>query len=180
MIALLLFLAQAFPADTSVNRVQPLISNLLSQTDYSGSIEPLLAPSLPGADQIFLKATAIGTGLMVFGEALALEIGMNLPGENKLAWLTPKNNILMASDALLGLALVYLGLSQQELYSSPFFYGVTGITFATHVYREIEYFSEASDKYCFNTPLFILNNVKMAGLLTAAGTGLALKFKFNF
>jgi hypothetical protein len=113
--------------------------------------------------------TIIGivTGLVIAGEALALFVGMVILSPDAAAWVSPKNNALLLLDVLTGIAIIWLVLGGQAGTGWPGIPVLVGL--ATHVYREWEVRSGAPHPFCFNTPLRILNAVKLAGLVILLG-----------
>jgi hypothetical protein len=51
---------------------------------------------------------------------------------------------------------------------------LVGLALLTHGYRDWEYVARASNPFCANAPLFVVNNLKLAGLLAAAILGARL------
>jgi len=54
------------------------------------------------------------------------------------------------------------------------FYLVVVTLLLAHAYRAWEYLAGRADAFCFNAPLFVLNNVRLLGLVTSvlsAGLG---------
>jgi 4-hydroxybenzoate polyprenyltransferase len=60
----------------------------------------------------------------------------------------------------LGFALFLIERKADPIY----FYVILLTIILTHIYREYEYVSLKEAKFCFNLPLFILNNIKLMGL----------------
>jgi hypothetical protein len=112
-----------------------------------------------------LRLITLGTALIIFGEALALTVGMVLVQRGQNPWLTPRNTMLLGLDLLLGGVLIYLALSGNEQMVSWTFIGAGLISLLAHAYRDLEYFSTQSYPFCGNQPLFIVNNFKLLGLL---------------
>lgn len=140
---------------------------------------PLWAQESPTPQQITaIKYTTLLTAALIAGEALALEIGMHLPANRGNGWLHPRNEIMMATDILTGVALIVLTFTQPEFYRTPAFYILTGLNIVTHVFRDVEYFAPLADPYCGNVPLLVINNVKLAGLIAAGSLGLNLSIRF--
>jgi hypothetical protein len=113
----------------------------------------------------FLKAISIVTGLLVAGEALALLIGMHLLSRSHNPWLSWKNDLLLVLDLLVGVGLIGVVVATRNPIGALPLYLMTGLGLFTHLYREWEYLSEVSNAFCVNPPLFVLNNVKIMGLL---------------
>ena len=76
------------------------------------------------------KLVILLTGLVIAGEALALQVGMHFLSERNNPWISFKNALLV------------------------------------HVYRDWEYLAHSANQFCLNLPLFVVNNVKLAGLLS--------------
>jgi hypothetical protein len=112
--------------------------------------------------------TIIGivTGLVIAGEALALFVRMVILNADS-PWISQKNNVFLLLDVLTGVAIIWLVLGGQAGTGWPGIPVLVGL--ATHVYREWEVRSGAPHPFCFNTPLRILNTVKLAGLVILLG-----------
>ncbi len=121
-----------------------------------------------------LKAISILTGIIIVGEALALLVGMHFLSPRGNPWISFKNDLLIGIDIAAGIGLVYVVVANTD-FSAGLFFILIGVSLLAHGYREWEYFSDVSAKFCINLPLFILNNIKLAGLL--AGTAMALAMR---
>ncbi len=118
--------------------------------------------------------TQICAGGLIAVESLLLLFGMNYPTISN--WSSVKNITFAVSDVILGSSLIYYSLSKNDIPIS-LIYLTYGLLFSTHIYRNFELIPILSDnKFCHNTPLYILNNVRI-GLLA---TGLGLTFKINY
>ena len=127
-----------------------------------------------GADMVnswtLQRSLAGAAGAIAAGEALLLLIGMNVP--QPTAWSTPSNIGLALSDVLVGGALVALVSIDRDAPSQPWFYVLSSLLVVTHTYREVEYFIGVDQPFAANTPLFVLNNLKLA--LAAGGITLSI------
>jgi hypothetical protein len=70
---------------------------------------------------------------------------------------------------------VYFGLAKGSIQTSALFYLVSVLALITHGYRDWQYFIDIEHKFCFNPPLFIVNNVKVIGLVVMLVSGLFLR-----
>jgi hypothetical protein len=105
------------------------------------------------------------TGLLIFGEAAALLVGMHfLSGPGNL-WISLKNDLLLAIDSITGEVLIYLISTQIEIKPSVGMYLLLGIAILSHIYRVWEFLKDSPQKFCINTPLFVVNDVKLTLLL---------------
>jgi hypothetical protein len=120
------------------------------------------------------KATAVVTGLAIAGEAVALLIGMHFLSEAENPWITLKNDLFLALDVGVGLGLVYLALAHRGVAWSYILYVLVGFGLLTHGYREWEYLAGAGNAFCANPPLFAVNTLKLAGLVTTLILGWGL------
>jgi hypothetical protein len=89
-------------------------------------------------------------------------------------WLSRKNDILLALDIVVGLGLVYLALGYPAAGWPWSLYLLGGLALLTHGYREWEYFAGATNPFCANAPLFVVNTVKLAGLVAVLALGAVL------
>jgi hypothetical protein len=110
-------------------------------------------------------ALIVVTGLVVFGEALALLVGMHILSKRDNPWTSLKNDIFLATDIIAGLVLVVFAFKQENLFSPAILWTITIILLVSHGYRDAEYFLDLENKFCSNVPLMIFNNVKLVGLV---------------
>jgi hypothetical protein len=68
-------------------------------------------------------------------------------------------------DAVVGLALILIAVSNQGLVE-PFWFSIfVTIGLLTHVYRIWEYLAGRQTPFCGNRALFVFNNIKFIGLV---------------
>ena len=138
-------------------------SNLIHSEDYQNM----------NLYQIKNAAQLCAGGLIAIESSLLL-FGMNYPSVSD--WSSTKNVAFAVSDVILGSSLIYYSLSKIDIPKS-LIYLTYSLLFSTHIYRNFELIPILSEnKFCHNTPLYILNNVRI-GLLA---TGLGLTFKINY
>jgi hypothetical protein len=116
------------------------------------------------------KITTLLTSTVVAGEALALLVGMHLLSEGDNSWISVKNDLFLALDIVAGLGLVYLALAHRGTAWPYALCFLVSLALLTHGYREWEYLARASNPFCANAPLFVVNNLKLAGLLAVAAS----------
>lgn len=104
-------------------------------------------------------------GALVGGEALALAVGMHLPVGVINPWLSAKNYTFLLLDILIGAAILATVFGRQEGLLSKRILLFDGIALLLHLYRDWEYLSGFVNSFCANRPLFIVNNIKLLGLL---------------
>jgi hypothetical protein len=109
-----------------------------------------------------IKIIAVSTGLVIVGEAAALLAGMHLFVRPASPWLTPKNNALAVIDIITGVIIVVLAIAGK---SPGLFYAAAALALITHSFRDWEYLTSAGFPFAFNLPLFIVNNLKLAGVI---------------
>ena len=112
-----------------------------------------------------IKITTLLTGLAIVGEALALLVGMHFLSGRHNPWISFKNDALLALDLFTGSAFVFLAL-RSGVSGHSIFWNVWGVALLTHAYRDWEYLAQAANQFCLNLPLFVVNNFKLAGLIT--------------
>ncbi|MEJ2211640.1 MAG: hypothetical protein P8129_21750 [Anaerolineae bacterium] len=131
-------------------------------------------------NELPLRIVGALTGLAVVGEALALVVGVHLVGKGNSAWISVKNDLLLALDVLVGLGLVLLAVLARGPAWPYNLYALVGLGLMTHGYRVWEYLAGVANPFCANVPLFIFNDVKLAGLgaclLIAVASGGALRW----
>ncbi len=126
---------------------------------------------------LFFKIMTILTGAFISGEALALTAGVHLFGDPANLWITPTNNIMLIADVITGAGLIYVGITADSNFNSVMFWIFTGVAILTHGFREWEYIADIENKFCGNLPLFIMNNIKLAGLTAISITSISLSMR---
>ncbi|MGD8967892.1 MAG: hypothetical protein PVI07_10335 [Anaerolineae bacterium] len=112
-----------------------------------------------------IKVLTILTGIVIVGEALALVVGMRILSPSGNPWISLKNDLFLGLDVIVGLGLIVLVAMNGRGVPSGLLYGLVFISVVAHGYREWEYLVRAGNAFCANTPLFVLNNLKLIGLL---------------
>ena len=115
--------------------------------------------------QTLLEFAKLITGLVMLGEAKVLFAGLRLAGLSKKPWFNLKNRILLGSDILFGFVLLALVFLAESNIVSILFWVVVCFSLPAHGYREWEYLARRENRFCAGTPQFIVNNVKLVGLL---------------
>jgi hypothetical protein len=110
------------------------------------------------------KIITVLTGLIMVGEAVTLLIGTLQGVGEASSWLSFKNGLLLQVDIITGVALILIALLVKDYLGSPIFYVVMVIAVVTHVFRDWEYVKGVQNVFLANRGLFILNNVRLAGL----------------
>ena len=118
------------------------------------------------------KLLTLVTGAVVAGEALALLVGMHVLSRGDNAWMSIKNDLFLALDIVAGVGLVVVALAHRGAVWPYAFMFLAGLALLTHAYREWEYLAGASNPFCANAPLFVVNTLKLAGLLAILTLGL--------
>jgi hypothetical protein len=126
-------------------------------------------------DSTFVRVPTILTGLVIAGEAVALVVGVHILGPDNNPWASPKNNLLLGLDILTGLGLVILVATNRNGQPTTAIYGLLLISIVTHGYRGWEYLIGAGNRFCDNVPLFVVNSLKLAGLVVVAISAIWLK-----
>ena len=104
------------------------------------------------------------TGLLIFGEAAALLIGTGLVIKPRPEWLTQKNFAFLADDMFFGIILTLI--SFDILTASWIFWLSIISTFLLHAWRDAEFVAKFPNRFCDNTALFLVNNLKLMGLIS--------------
>lgn len=134
-----------------------------------------------GASAGVLKTTTIITGTIIAGEATALLLGVHVFAGGDNPWISSKNDLLLILDLITGIGMVYLAASDSGFYDSPIFLVLSNVALLTHGYREWEYLGGSPNSFCANLPLFIVNNLKLVGLVSVSAQSISLKINFiNF
>ena len=111
------------------------------------------------------KVILLLTGMVIAVEAIALLVGMHFLSERNNPWISFKNDLLLTLDLFVGSMLVVFSLRNGNS-GEPLFWVALGLVLLTHTYRDWEYLFHAANQFCFNLPLFVVNNIKLAGLLS--------------
>jgi hypothetical protein len=82
---------------------------------------------------------------------------------------------LALSDVVLGSVLIGLAVFDLRPQESLWYYGVSTVLILTHIWRTVDYLGPRENAFCANTPLFVLNNIRLG--LTAGGLGFSLLLK---
>ena len=123
-------------------------------------------------DLLPFKVASLLTGLTMVGEALALLVGMHILSTGDNPWVSVKNDLFLVLDVVAGLGLLYPVLARR---TAPYgLYFLVGLALLSHGYRVWEYLARAGNPFCANLPLFIVNDLKLAGLLVIAVLGVRL------
>ena len=100
-------------------------------------------------------------GILIVGEAILLFIDIYLLSKKHNEWKTTFNNNTLLMDIAFGTLII--GNSFEKI--SIIIVGIV-VLIITHLYREIEYIKkDKKDKFIFNLPLFIINSIKLIGLI---------------
>ena len=112
----------------------------------------------------FLEIITLLTGAFIAGEALALTMGMYFMGSSQTSWIS-RNTLFLVLDVVVGFGLIYLAFATSDVDTWMIFYLLSVMALITHGYREWEYLADVEHKFCFNMPLFVVNNIKLIGLV---------------
>jgi hypothetical protein len=122
-----------------------------------------------------LRALTMLTGSMIAGEALALVVGMHFLSPSGNPWISLKNDLFLGLDVIVGLGLAIVAALSRRTLPSGILYVLVFLSAVAHGYREWEYLFRAGNAFCANTPLFVLNNLKLIGLLVVAASVVGLR-----
>ena len=118
---------------------------------------------------VFFRIITLLTAVLVAGEGLALLVGMYLLSPRPNPWITAPHTLLLALDILCGAGLILLALAPAGGLRDGLLLIAALVSLAAHAYREWEYFtSPAAARFLTNVPLFVLNNIKLVGLMLIA------------
>jgi hypothetical protein len=93
---------------------------------------------------------------------------MHVLSEGDNVWLSAKNDLFLVLDIVSGLGLVTLALAGRGPAWPYGFCALIALALLSHGYREWEYLAGAANSFCANVPLFVVNNLKLVGLLVSA------------
>jgi hypothetical protein len=112
-----------------------------------------------------LQIVTIPISVVVAGEAAALAVGMHLVKKSQNPWISLKNDLLLALDVVVGLALIMIAYLGEQLTQPVWFPIFVMIGLLTHLFRVWEYLAKRANAFCGNRALWIVNNLKFSGLL---------------
>ena len=107
------------------------------------------------------------TGAVIAIESLALFVGLRILSPEQTPWAGPKNDAFVLLDVIVGGGLIYLEMTSREGPFPPVFFVLVAVSLLAHGYREWEYLAGVDDRFTFNLPLFLFNNIRLVGLLAS-------------
>jgi len=116
------------------------------------------------------KIATLLTALVMVSEALALTAGLHVFGLPRRPWGSAKNYLLVMLDIVSGLGLGWIAWRSGDAGAGPWFWLLWAIALGTHSFREWEYLRRAPNAFLFHAPLFVVNNLKLLGLVVAAAS----------
>jgi hypothetical protein len=112
-----------------------------------------------------LQILTIFVSLVVVGEAAALAIGMHIVKKSDNPWISLKNDLMLAFDVVVGSVLILFAHNSATFPQPVWFPLFIFLGLITHISRIWEYLAGRQSAFCFNRPLFIVNNLKFTGLM---------------
>ena len=112
-----------------------------------------------------LQFITILVGLLIAGEASALAVSIHIIQKSNNAWVSLKNDLFLAFDVVVGLALVFLAFYGENFPQPTWLPLFVLLSIVTHIYRIWEYLTGIASSFCGNRSLFFLNIIKLTGLL---------------
>jgi len=104
------------------------------------------------------------TGLLIVGEAIALFVGMGFIVKPRPEWWSRKNITFLMDDLFFGTILILLAFG---ILNAAWIYWVSIIsTFLSHAWRDAEFVAGFPNRFCGNSALFVVNNLKLVGLIS--------------
>jgi len=115
-----------------------------------------------------VHVSELATGIAVTGEALALAVGMHFLSPRPNSWISARNDVLLAIDGVVGLGLVGLALGDAAGSQAGALGVFLAVGIAAHLYREWQWFANATERFCINRPLVAVNALKLTCLVGVA------------
>jgi hypothetical protein len=107
---------------------------------------------------------AIALGLVVVNEVFALLIGMSIVGNTSL--LTIEHYAMLLIDIITGLCIIYIVfMNKLNFHQSVYYYIIILAIIVSHFWRDLETLLNVENEFLGNSPLFIVNNVKLIGFI---------------
>jgi len=107
------------------------------------------------------------TGAIIAIESLALFVGLRILSPEQTPWAGPENDAFVLLDVIVGGGLIYLAMTSRRGAFPPVFFVIVAVSLMVHGYREWEYLADVNDRFTFNLPLFVFNNVRLIGLIAS-------------
>lgn len=101
------------------------------------------------------------TGTILFGEALALFIGIFIIQKGKVSWNTKMNRIYLIVDIISGLSLALNYFFFENIIFNIFVLAFIVVAIILHFKRTSEYLLKKDHIFCANKALYIVNNFKL-------------------
>lgn len=105
------------------------------------------------------------TGGLLIAESVALIIGLFIFNKGKSPWLSKQNITFLFLDMLVGASMILIPITNIEFTDPEIASFVLGFTMTLHLFRSIHYFWPSKKPFCANIWLFLVNNIKLAGIL---------------
>ena len=121
-----------------------------------------------------LQIFTIFVSILVAGEAAALAVGIHIIKKSQSPWISPKNDLLLALDIVVGLVLILLAFDSANFPQPLLFPLFTILGLITHIFRIWEYRNYRESSFCGNKPLSVFNILKFVGLLIILVWGLLI------
>jgi hypothetical protein len=103
------------------------------------------------------------TLLLTVGEALMLLYILLLINKKETKWTNPVNLLLLFTDLIFS-SIIVIAIYMGDY--NFFFYLAILLLVISHSFRTADYlFDWREHKFCFNAPLFIVNNLKLTGFV---------------
>jgi hypothetical protein len=90
---------------------------------------------------------------------------MHIIQKSEGTWVSLKNDLMLALDVVVGLALIFLAVDSEDFPQPIWFSLFVIIGLITHLFRLWEYLANRECIFCSNRPLFLVNNLKFLGLI---------------
>jgi len=100
---------------------------------------------------------------LIFGEATALLTGSLIYRKKAGPWLNKKNILYLLVDIISAVVLIW-SIPDLNFLPPELFLIVLILALGSHLLRTEEYLKKRRHKFCDNRALFIVNNIKLAGL----------------
>jgi hypothetical protein len=103
-------------------------------------------------------------------------IGMHIGDPSTNIWLTPANYTLLVIDLATGIILFSLTFKQEGVIIYIIFV-LLSIIILSHLWRDIDYFTNTDTRFCFNVGLMIFNYAKLLLAIASLVVGIIWKTK---
>lgn len=107
------------------------------------------------------------TGILLFGEVLALYVGVFIIKKGNVQWNTLENRKYLIVDAIGGILIGFNFQFYNCLWYNYVVLGLIVLSIVLHFLRTFAFIMKNENAFCANKALFVVNNIKLVFLFGA-------------